>query len=154
MTSPVALVGLTYAGSNVQTSDLQIFLQIVRGLNEPPTVRGEDTVVPARAGRTEGNRVNDVLPIELKGWVRADPTETTSSGARSSFADNRATVRALFHPKRARADLVATLENGVILTISARPMPGTIWTEVIGSEYAEVSIEMEGYDDWAEVVGS
>jgi hypothetical protein len=154
VTSPLGLVGLTYAGTDLQQADLQWFFQIVRGLNEPPSVRGDDTIVPYLAGRVEGSRENDVLTIELRGNVRADPDETTTAGARASFADNRATIRGLFHPKRDRADLVATLENGAILTISARPLPGSMWSEQVGSEWADVSIELEGYDDWAEVTGS
>ena len=153
MTSPVATIGLTYDGSDLQTSDLQIFLQIVHGLNEPPSVRGVDYVVPVREGRVEANRVNDVLSIVLEGHVRGDPSQTTTSGARSTFRNNAQTIRALFAPNRARADLVATLEDGTIVSISARPL-NAVWSEPVPSEFAAVSIELEGYDDWAEVVGS
>ncbi len=151
MTSAVATIGLTYDGVDLQTGDLQVFFQIEHGLAEGPSVRGSDVVVPARAGRIEGNRINDVLVIELVGFVRADPAETTTSGARDSFAANRALVRTLFATNRARADLVATLEDGTQLTISARPMPGMIWTSPIPSEFANVSIELEAYDDWTAV---
>lgn len=154
MTSPVGIIGLTYDGSDLQLSDLQVFLQIVRGLNEPPTVRGSDYVVPALAGRIEANRVNDVVSIVLEGIVRADPAQTTTSAARASFRNRVQSVRTLFRPDRARAPLVATLEDGTIWTISARPLPGIVWSEPVPSELANVSIELEGYDDWTEVVGS
>lgn len=153
MTTAVGIVALSYDGTDLQQSDLQLFLQIVHGLNETPSVRGSDYVVPARAGRVEANRVNDVLSIVLEGHVTGDPTETTTSGARSSFRDNMQALRFLFRPDRARADLVATLENGTVLAISARPL-NIVLSEPVPSEFAAVSIELEGYDDWAEVVGS
>lgn len=154
MTSPVASIGLIYDGTDLQPSDLQVFLQIVHGLNEPPSVRGSDYVVPALAGRVEANRVNDVLQIILEGFVRANPSETTTSAARSSFRSNAQAIRTLFAPNRARAALVATLEDGTVMSISARPLPGQMWSEPVISEFAQVSIELEGYDDWVEVVGS
>jgi hypothetical protein len=152
MTSAVATIGLTYAGTDVQLSDLSIFLEIVHGLAEPPTVRGSDIIVPGLAGRIAGNRVNDVLPIELEGFVRADDVAIGTENARDSFQYNRATVRALFATNRARAELLATLEDGTQYTIMARPL-NAIWNTVIASEFATVSISLEGYDDW-ELVGS
>jgi hypothetical protein len=153
VTTAVAAIGLTYDGVDLQTSDLQIFLEVAQGLGEVPSVRGTDIIVPGLAGRIEGTRVRDVLPIELRGHVRADPAQTTTSGARSSFATNRAAVRSLFAPDRMRADLVATLEDGTVLSISARPL-SLVWNEQVVSEFALVSVELEGYDDWSEVTGS
>jgi hypothetical protein len=149
MTSPAASIGLTYDGSDLQLADLSIFIEIVHGLNEPPSVRGSDVVVPALAGRVEGNRVNDVVSIVLEGIVRADPTTATTATARTSYRAKVAAVRTLFASNRARANLVATLESGATKTISARPLPGIIWNELIQSEIATVSIELEGYGDWA-----
>lgn len=148
MTSPLASIALTYGSVDLQESDLQIFFEITRGIGETPTVRGVDTIVPARPGRIDGNRINDTLGIELHGWVCADPAAVTTAGARASFAANRATVRTLFAPDRAPADLVATLEDGTILTISARPLPTMLWDEQIKSEMAYVNVELEGLDDW------
>ena len=148
MTSPLAVIGLTYDAVDLQTSDLQVFLEIVHGVNETPSVRGVDTVVPALAGRVEGNRVNDVLVIGLEGLVQADPADTTIAGAQASCRANVLTLRTIFAPNRARADLVATLEDGTVLTISARPMPGMIWSAPVQSWAAQVSIELEGYGDW------
>lgn len=48
---------------------LGIRLDIVRGFLAPPDVRGTDYVVAARAGRSVGNRVADVLEIVLEGYV-------------------------------------------------------------------------------------
>lgn len=149
MTSAVASVALTYAGTDIQLADLSIFFQIIHGLNETPSVRGTDTTVPALAGTVEGNRVKHLLPIVLEGIVRADPTTTTTATARASYRAKELIVRALFAPDRARANLVATLEDATTKTISARPMPGMIWNELVQSELAFVSIELEGSGDWA-----
>lgn len=153
MTTAAATVGLFYDATDLQTSDLQVFLQIVRGLNETPSVRGVDYVVPALAGRVEANRVNDVLSIVLEGFVRGDPSETTTTNARSSFRDNMQAIRTLFDPTRARATLLAVLEDGSQWSISARPL-NIVSSEPVPSEFATVSIELEGSGDWAEVVGS
>ncbi len=151
MSSPAAVVALSYDGSDLQIEDLSIFLEIAHGLNEPPQVRGSDTVVPALAGRVEGNRVNDVLPIELVGLVSPSADATTRAEQLASFRTNALAVRALFATDRAVADLVATLEDGTVVAISARPM-NAIWNE--RPIFATVSIELEGYDDWAVVDGS
>lgn len=151
MTNALATIGLTYDATDLQTSDLQVFLEIVHGLNETPSVRGVDIVVPGLAGRIEGNRINDVLVIQLEGLIRADPSETTTDGAQASYRDNVQAVRTLFAPARLRAELVATLEDGTAFSIMARPMPGMIWTEPIKSEVAHVSIELEAYGDWTAV---
>lgn len=151
MTSPLAVIGLTYDGTDLQTSDLSVFLQIVRGLNEPPSVRGVDVVVPGRAGRIEGNRINDILVIQLEGIVRSTPTNTTQAQAYASFRSNVQAVRSLFAPDRLRAPLVATLEDGSQVSVSARPMPGIIWTEPLRSEVATVAIELEADGDWGAV---
>jgi hypothetical protein len=148
MTTALATVGLTYDGVDLQTSDLQLFLEIVQGLNQTPAVRGSDYVVPARPGRVAANRVNDVLPIVLEGFVSANPAAVTTATARSSFRANMQTVRALFAPNRARADLVATLEDGSSQLISARPLPGIIASDDVKSEFARISIELEGDGDW------
>lgn len=149
MTSPVAVVGVAYDGVDVQLADLSIFLEIKSGLDATPSVRGTDVIVPQLAGRIAGNRVNDTLIVSLEGWVRADPTTTTTATARTSCQAKRATVRALFASNRARANLVATLPDATTKTISARPLPGIIWTEVVPGEFYRVSIDLEGYGDWA-----
>lgn len=147
MTSPVAHVGLTYDGQDLQDSDLSIFLEIRRGLSESPQVRGKDTIIPGAAGRFEQNRVKDVLPIELYGAVQATEGLTDPEDIAESFRANVLAVRGLFATDRLRATLAALLENGTTLTISARPL-NIIWNEQVQSEFAHVSIEMEGYGEW------
>lgn len=147
MSNDVALIGLTYNGQDLQDPDLQVFLEIERGIDEVPTVRGKDSIVPGADGRTERNRKNDTLSIVLRGFVQADPGLTDVADRRASYRANMAGVRALFHSSNPRADLVATLEDGTVQTISARPMNIILGT-YLASEYRAISIELEGYGDW------
>src|SRR5689334_19818953 len=109
MTTSVAVVGLTYDSEDIQTIP-GLFLEIVVGLNETPSVRGVDTTIPTAPGRVPRARVADTLRIELRGFVAG--SGSGESGDRAAFATLRQTVRTLFSPTRAPADLVATLEDG------------------------------------------
>jgi len=150
MTSPVAVIGLTYDGTDIQASNLSVFFQIRRGINEAPTVRGTDITVPALAGRIARNRIVDMLSIELVGQVTTDPAQTDPDDAKASYRNNWQTVRALFATNRDPAALVATLEDGTIQTIQARPLNITVPLEMPGW-FAQVTIELEGYGDWGPV---
>lgn len=79
MSNPVATIGLTYGGTDIQQNPIGIFLEIVRGLSESPSVRGTDTIVPALAGRIARNRMSDVLRIELVGLVAGSGTAATAA---------------------------------------------------------------------------
>ena len=78
MSNAVAVIGLTFSGTDLQTSDFGIFLEIVRGLNDSPAVRGVDLIVPSRAGRVVRNRVGDVLTIGLHGYVMGNGDAATA----------------------------------------------------------------------------
>lgn len=147
MTSSLAKIPLTYDGEDLQLADMTIWLVIFSGLNESPSVRGKNVVVPYRAGEQERPKRNATLRIELRGMVRSDPTEADGADAEGSWRTNQRTVRALFATNRARAPLVATLEDGSTATIQAEPQ-SLLWVEYAASEAATVSIVLEGYDDW------
>jgi hypothetical protein len=148
MTTAVSTVALSYDGTDLQPSDLHFLLKVYRGLWEPPSVRGTDTVIPAAEGRFEGNRVNDVQRIELRGWVRSTPaTDSDVEDAVDSYQDTLLSLRTLFANNRDRADLVATLRDGTAMTISARPM-NILTAEVIEGWITTISVELEGYGDW------
>lgn len=151
MTSPIAAVPITFDGVDLCPDDLSWFFQIRRGLNESPNVRGKDVTIPGMAGASPRNRVNDKLPLELYGIVRASEGAEGQEAARASYRTNQRTLRALFAPNRARAELIALLEDGSSLMIMARPLMGSIWNEDVTSEFVTVSIPLEGDDDWAEV---
>ena len=146
MTAP-AIIGLTYDAVDVQDLALGIWLEIVAGVGDVPVVRGEDTTIPDAAGSLEGNRIDDYLPIELRGFVRAATSETLLVPSRTSHYDNLLTVRNLFRTNRPRAPLVATLPSGTILTISARP-ENILPAEIYPGEYTALSIALRGDGDW------
>lgn len=147
MSSPVAVVGLTYAGTDIQNANLAVFFEITRGLNEVPSVRGKDVTVPVRPGRIARSRVIDTLQIILEGQVTTDPTETDPDLSKASYRTNWTAVRSLFAPDRDVADLVATLEDGSSLTVPARPLNIVTRYEIPGW-YWSGSIELEGLSDW------
>jgi hypothetical protein len=133
MSNPVATVGLRFDSTDIQEAGFGIFLEIVRGLQEPPAVRGVDYIVPSSSGRSVRNRVADVLPIELRGYVSGVDAD--------AFRTNADAVRALFDPTAEPADLVATLETGELRTIVARAV-NAIWDQIT-PDLAAVSIELE-----------
>lgn len=150
MTTAVAVVGLTFSGTDIQQLD-SIFLEIRRGLGEVVDVRGVDLVVPSRAGQIVRNRVGHRLSILLEGYVRGvgmlTSGETAESSDRDAFATNRAALRALFDPTAAPAALLATLEDGTSQTIDARTL-NIVFDELVPTHH-RVSIEMESVDpDW------
>lgn len=149
MTSPVAIIGLTYDGVDVQEEDLDIFFEVTRGLNEAPEVRGVDTVVPSRAGRVPRARQDDVLRVVLKGHVRGSGADDAAQ--KEDYRANADTVRALFSPNREPADLVALAEDGSTRTLICRPIGSPMWNERVASLYADVSVELEAVDppDWS-----
>jgi hypothetical protein len=140
MANPWVVIPVTVDGDSVQEDDFSIYLSVITGINEVPAVRGADTVVPGRAGRSEGNRINDVLTIVLAGVVMGTTRAIHRTRMRS--------LRTLFASNRSRMDIVAVAEDGSVWTISARPMNIVTTTEIEGV-YWEGSVELEGYDDWS-----
>lgn len=59
---------LTFRGTDLQTATIHLDLR--SGYVEPPTVRGEDDVIPGAAGRDVGARRADARRIVLEGHVR------------------------------------------------------------------------------------
>lgn len=84
---PPRLGGLTYKSVDIQ--DDEIFFDLMPGgLFLPASHRGEDDVVPGKAGRYRRNRVPDVRLMDLRGYVKgvgADLEERQQSW-RSSMA--------------------------------------------------------------------
>lgn len=145
MTSAVAIIGLTFRATDIQSLPTGVFLELVDGIAAPPSVRGADTVVPGRSGRIAKARVGDVWSGELRGLVTG--AGSTEAAMRDALADLRETMRALFDPTLLPGALVATLENGDTATIQARALPGQIWEIVVPSMY-RVSIEVESVDPY------
>ena len=140
MPSPIEPVSLTYGGTDLVRADLSVVFRITRGLYEPPAVRGKDRIVPSLAGRIARNRVNDVLDIQLFGFVQAAGADTAAQQA--AFVTLWRELYTLFDPKVTRA-LVASFPGGASQSIQART-ESIVWPE--DPDFAQrvgVSVAME-----------
>jgi hypothetical protein len=142
-----AVIGLTYRATDVQNTfaagAAAIFLEIKRGLNEPPTVRGTDVIVPSLAGRIQGSRVKDMVKVELEGFVQGAQGATE----RSSFRTKVIAFRALFDPTIS-GSLVATLEDASTKTLTLARTTSVLWDQTEPG-MARVNVELESTaGDW------
>lgn len=147
-----ATIPLTFDGIDIQFADFGIHLEIVEGLNEGPTVRGVDVIVPALDGRVARNRRADTRRIVLAGHVMGNGA--TQALRQADYRDNVTTIQTLFDPTGDPAALVATLETGDDWTIDARTL-NVIWPhpEQVPSEFAYITIELESVTpNWSAVV--
>lgn len=152
MTTELGAIGLTYDGVDLQPADLGYHLYLVSGLDDSPDVRGEDVTIPYLAGRLARPRRFDHRRIILEGFARGLGSDQATS--RADYRAVRRGLAELFDPAREIADLVATLEDGSVATIAARPL-SLVGIEAIPSEYAALSVELEAIEDWSvEVAGS
>lgn len=147
MAELATITALTYDATSVQQLPIGIHLELVRGISEPPAVRGSDDTVAARAGRVAYNRVADVLPLELAGIVLGIGADDEAQ--RSSFRSLMGSLRDLLAAGTIAPKVLAgTLEDGSSATINARVIDYQV-TERIRSQAAEVRVALESVDpDW------
>lgn len=139
---------LTADGTLIQQTAIGIHLEITRGINELPTVRGSDQVVPGRAGRIARARVADTLTLELEGVVLAIPVSFTDPDGGISFRTLMATLRALFNRTKDPWVLEGVLEDGSTAEINVRCVDYVVDEKVAGKE-AEIKVALESVDpDW------
>ena len=147
MTNAVAVIALTYRGTDIQEAfgaSGAMFLEIVRGLNEPAAVRGSDIIVPGKTGRLQGSRQKDLRTVELEGilWGATGATE------RTTYRTKVATFQALFDPTIAGA-LVATLEDGTTTKTLANTRTLSVAWDHIAPGAARVNVLLESTaPDW------
>lgn len=138
---------LTYKGTDLQRSDLTVHLDVTLGVDEPVEVRGEDTIVPALAGRIPRNRVGDRLVIELTGWVQG--TGATEDLRLASFRNLSDELRLLFDPRDAPGTLAGTTWDGATREIEARSN-GMRWGPHNVFGVRQLIVVMESVDpDWS-----
>lgn len=135
--------GLTFDSTSLMRDDLSLFLAIKRGLGEIPTVRGEDQVVPGRAGRIARARVADQMSIELEGWVGGisddDPVVITEPEAYITLVRE---LVALFDPTQVPKALACTLADGSTASILVRVSPPLLWDEKIAGRHAKLNVAL------------
>jgi hypothetical protein len=142
MTSAVAVIGLVFDGHDLQRPDLNVFFEITEGLDDLPEVRGEDQLIPFRAGRLPGLRLPHRRPIVAVGHVMG-PADETAKAAFRAYVDE---IKGRLDPTAGERILVATLEDGSTrsITCAARNLIGG---EGFLSEYRAFSIEWEAVAD-------
>lgn len=151
MTNSYATIPLTFGGTDVQQNPIGIFLEIYRGLNEVPSVRGIDTVVPGLAGRIARNRVVGVLAIELRGMVRGTGNEietvTITGGPTSgtftlTFAGQTTSGiawNASAATVQAALEALSNVAPGDVV-VTGGPMPGLGVSVAFGGVYSGVNV--------------
>lgn len=144
MTSELAIIGLTFKGTDVQVLD-GLFLEITQGLDDSPEVRGKDVTIPSAPGQLARPRVFHSRKPVLSGWVRG--AGSTTADIQASYRTNVRAMNALFDPADAPGELVATLEDGWTATTQARTL-SVIPLPEVPHEEAKVSIEMLALEDW------
>lgn len=152
MTTSVAVIGLTFKSTDIQTIGGIFLHTILRGgPGDTSQVRGVDWTVPQLDGRQEGNRVYDYRPITLRGSVAGDGADEAAQ--RQDFRENCIALADLFNPIDI-GELVATLPGGAMYSINARPLPSILYTEVVPAYADPVTIELESLDPNWTAVGS
>jgi hypothetical protein len=142
MTSPIAVIGLTYDGYDLQRADLDIFFQITEGLDDLPETRGSDDLIPFRVGRLPVPRIADRRPVVAMGWVTRSSTSTEA--AYRAYIDD---IKERLDPTGPPRTLIVTLEDGSQRWIHAVPrnlLPG----DALGSDFRAFSIEWEALDPY------
>jgi hypothetical protein len=149
VTSPIGVIGLAFAGYDLQRADLNVMFAITEGLDDLPAVRGSDQVIPFRPGRLALPRLADRRAVVATGWVAGGQPAPESTYR--TYLDG---LKAVLDPTRPPDALVATLENGSVRWIIARPA-NILGGELVGHEMRPMSIEWEAVDPyWYGTFGS
>lgn len=148
MTTPVALIGLTYRGTDLQEWPPGVFLELdASALFGQLEVVGSDQPLLS-GGVFPRNRIGRRRKLPLFGIVSGDPTALTVAEQRETLFETLATLETLFALSQ-HGDLVATLPDGSTRTIDARPEVSPLVT-LSSDTLAVYSIDLTSYDtpDW------
>lgn len=139
---------LEFDSVDLRRADRSMRFYIANGwLDEPPDVRGVDTTVPGRSGRTRRNRVRDVRTVVLNGLLEAQTWE--------GLLSMELELASVWDPTADPAYLVVTgpylgLEDGetaTLLCVTVNVAPG----EVTSPFMRKYSWQLESIDsppDW------
>lgn len=142
MTSPVAVIGLSFDDLDLQRADLDILFQITEGIDELPDTRGNDAIIPFRRGRLAQRRTADSRAVVAQGWVTR-PSASVAAAYRT-YMD---ALKARLDPTQEPRLLVATMEDGSKRWIPAvaRNLAGG---PAMGSDFRPFSIEWEAAEPY------
>lgn len=132
-----------------QRADLGLVLQIVTGLDEVPSVRGEDVTIPGRPGVIPGNREADRRSLELAGWIAgATAEDQTELERRASYREMVSALQAAFAPTLT-GTLEVVAEDGATYSIAARPLTIVYGTEDVPAfRYVSVALISTTDPEW------
>lgn len=151
MSNPAAVIGLTFGGTDVQQQPIGIFLELVRGFGEGPSVRGTDTVVPGLVGRIARNRVADTWRIELRGMVAGTGNEIqtvtiTGSPTGGTFTltfQGQTTAGIAYNATaatvQAALEALSNIAPGDVV-VTGGPMPGVGVVVTFQGQYAGIDV--------------
>ena len=114
---------LEFRDFGISGEDADICIDLVEGMWQPVSVRGEDWIVPKLSGRQYGNRREDVLVLPLAGFVRG--SGETAQDRLEDFNTNVLALMAVMDPAADPGALVASqgylgLPTGMEATVQAR----------------------------------
>jgi hypothetical protein len=115
------LTDLVFNSVELQRDDLTVHLEVVRGLDENPNSRGQDTVVPHLEGQVSRTYRDDILEIELFGFVQG--SGSTEALRRASFRTLAEEMKFLFRTNN-EANLAGVDAGAHTYEIAAKPVVG------------------------------
>lgn len=140
---------LTADGDSIQEDPIGVWLELTRGIDELPAVRGADQLVPRSAGRIPRARVADHLSLELEGVVLGVPDFPDDPDGSISYRTKMLALRTLFDRTKEPWVLSGVLEDGSTATINVRTVEYVPITKVAGLA-SELKVALESVDpDWA-----
>lgn len=141
------MADLTFGGTDIRDRT-GIFFDVVAGFRGVAEVRGADSIIPGKAGRTARSRVKDRRLIRLHGYIRG--AGATLTAQQQDFKAKCETAATLFDPDDAAKSLVVTapymgLAAGT-KTISARVLSVIEGREQMGT-FQEWDVAVEAIGD-------
>lgn len=142
-----AVHDVAYDSAELQSDPIGVHVEITRGLNESPSVRGEDDTVSSMTGRVPYPRLADILAIEGEGVILGSGVDVEAQQA--DYRRLVSSIRTLFASGKLSPKVLAcVLEDGSTATINARVVDYQI-EEQVASLAAEIKIAWESVDpDW------
>lgn len=144
-TIPATLTDLTYESVDLQRDDLAVHFDVVSGLNDGLTVRGEDTTIPAMDGRVARNRKKDTRTVVLAGFLQG--IGTSESERLSDYQTLRDEMEETFDLLTV-GTLSGTAADGTTRSIDARPEL-IVWDPAPVNGVGTISVTLLSVDpDW------
>ncbi len=147
----VRLTSLTFKGTDIQRSNLELHCDIVSGLNDGIELRGEDTVIPGAEGMMARTRVKNLRRVILRATIQ--PVGTDEDDRLAAWQTLRDEMETLFDPT-VEGTLAGVANDGSTRSIDVRPEDGWVWEETAAVGVETAVILMTAVDPNWQVSGS